>query len=64
MTNLTPHAGSGDQAAFLLIIPGCTGIGAGVGLFLSSVLAGVVTGAGAGFLLWGLIVVLRPPKPI
>ncbi len=52
----------GLPPAFLLIIPGCTAIGAGVGLFLSNLVAGGVTGVGLGFLLWGLIVVFRPSK--
>jgi hypothetical protein len=63
MTNVTPQEGGGGQAAFLLVIPGCTAIGVGVGLFLSHVIAGTVTGVGAGFLLWGLIVALGRSAP-
>jgi hypothetical protein len=38
---------------------GCVGVGSGLGLFLSNLLAGAITGAGVGFLFWGLIVVFR-----
>ena len=45
-------------AAFLLVIPGTTLIGLGVGLLTGQLVPGLVIGFGAGLLLWGLIVVL------
>lgn len=51
------------RAAFLLVIPGCVGIGAGIGLLFSKVAAGLLVGAGSGFLLWGLIIALRRNGP-
>jgi hypothetical protein len=47
-------------AAFLLVIPGCTAIGYGIGLLASKPLPWGIIGAGAGFLVWGLIVALTP----
>ncbi|HUB09208.1 MAG TPA: hypothetical protein VMB50_19535 [Myxococcales bacterium] len=62
MTADGSRAGSDNRrAAFLLIIPGCVAIGAGLGLALSKLLVGTITGAGAGLLLWGLIVAFRRP---
>jgi hypothetical protein len=45
-------------AAFLLVIPGCAIVGAGIGLLLSHPLPYSLIGFGAGLLLWGLIVAL------
>ena len=45
-------------AAFLLVIPGCTTIGFGVGLLASAPLPYSVIGLGMGLLTWGLIVSL------
>ncbi|HUJ74259.1 MAG TPA: hypothetical protein VL359_05340 [bacterium] len=45
-------------AAFLLVIPGCTLIGVGVGLLLAQTVGYTVIGLGAGLLVWGLIVAL------
>jgi hypothetical protein len=45
-------------AAFLLVIPGATTIGYGIGLFVSKPMPSSVIGLGAGLLLWGLIVAL------
>ena len=45
-------------AAFLLVIPGCTAIGYGIGLLATHSLPCSVIGLGAGFLIWGLIVAL------
>jgi hypothetical protein len=45
-------------AAFLLVIPGCTAIGYGVGLLASHSLPYGVIGLGAGLFTWGLIVAL------
>lgn len=45
-------------AAFLLVIPGCTTIGYGIGLLASKPLPYSVIGLGMGLLLWGLIVSL------
>jgi hypothetical protein len=60
MTNGTSRtAGDSRTAAFLLIIPGCLGIGVGLGMFLSNLFAGAITGVGVGFLAWGLIVAFR-----
>jgi hypothetical protein len=47
-------------AAFLLVIPGCATIGVGVGLLLHKALPWGVIGAGAGLLVWGLVVALTP----
>jgi hypothetical protein len=46
-------------ATFLLIIPGATLIGVGIGLAIQNLVVGAVTGLGAGFLLWGVLVELR-----
>lgn len=43
-------------AAFLLVIPGCTIIGYGIGLLAVHSLPYSVVGFGAGLLGWGLIV--------
>jgi hypothetical protein len=48
------------SAAFLLIIPGTTLIGVGIGLALQCVAPAGVTGLGVGSLLWGLLVEFRP----
>lgn len=45
-------------AAFLLVIPGCAVIGAGVGMLLRNAAPYSVIGLGAGLLVWGLIVAL------
>ncbi len=45
-------------AAFLLVIPGCTVIGYGIGLLTKHSLPFSVIGLGAGLLTWGLIVAL------
>lgn len=45
-------------AAFLLVIPGCTAIGIGVGLLASNPIPYDVIGFGAGLLVWGVIVAL------
>lgn len=45
-------------AAFLLVMPGCAMIGYGAGLLASRPLPYSVIGAGAGLLIWGLIVSL------
>lgn len=45
-------------AAFLLVIPGCATIGAGVGLLASKPLPYSVIGLGLGLVTWGLIVSL------
>jgi len=47
-------------AAFLLVIPGATLIGLGVGLLTNHLLPVAVVGFGLGLLLWGLIVALTP----
>ncbi len=43
-------------AAFLLVIPGCTIIGYGIGLLTTHSLPYSAIGLGAGLLIWGLIV--------
>jgi len=45
-------------AAFLLVIPGSTIIGFGIGLLTGHTTASTVIGFGAGLLIWGLIVAL------
>jgi hypothetical protein len=45
-------------AAFLLVIPGCAIVGAGIGLLLFHPLPYSLIGFGAGLLVWGLIVAL------
>jgi len=45
-------------ASFLLVIPGATIVGVGVGLLLANMLAYGTIGFGAGLLLWGLVVAL------
>jgi len=45
-------------AAFLLVIPGSTLIGLGIGMLTSHIMPTAVIGFGAGMLLWGLIVAL------
>lgn len=46
------------MAAFLLVIPGATVLGFGLGLALHSIIPWTVMGLGAGMLLWGLVVAL------
>jgi hypothetical protein len=46
-------------AAFLLVIPGATLIGAGTGLLFSQLVPCSLIGIGSGFLFWGLIVALK-----
>ncbi|HSB34460.1 MAG TPA: hypothetical protein VLG39_08400 [Nitrospirota bacterium] len=46
------------SAAFLLVIPGSTIIGFGIGLLSGHTTATTVIGFGAGLLIWGLIVAL------
>ena len=43
-------------AAFLLVIPGSTVVGLGVGLLSNQVIPTTVIGFGVGLLVWGLIV--------
>ena len=45
-------------AAFLLVIPGSTIIGLGIGLLTNQVIPGALIGLGVGLLIWGLIVAL------
>jgi hypothetical protein len=45
-------------AAFLLVIPGCTVMGYGLGMLLGSLIPYSVIGFGAGLLAWGLVVAL------
>jgi hypothetical protein len=45
-------------AAFLLVIPGSTAIGYGLGLLAARPLPYGVIGLGAGLLIWGLVVSL------
>ena len=45
-------------AAFLLVIPGSTIIGFGLGLLTNHVIPSGVIGFGVGLLIWGLIVSL------
>jgi hypothetical protein len=45
-------------AAFLLVIPGCTVMGYGLGMLLGSIIPYSVIGFGAGLLAWGLVVAL------
>lgn len=46
-------------AAFLLVIPGFTFIGIGVGLSLEAPAPWTLIGLGAGLAVWGLVVALR-----
>jgi hypothetical protein len=48
-----------SPATFLLIIPGTTLIGVGIGLTLQNALPGGLIGFGVGFVLWGLLLELR-----
>lgn len=48
-----------SSAAFLLVIPGATLLGLGIGLMLGQPGFGLIAGIGAGLLLWGITVVLR-----
>jgi uncharacterized membrane protein YedE/YeeE len=48
----------GPKAAFLLVIPGCTIMGLGIGLLQGQPVPLAVTALGAGLLIWGLIVAL------
>lgn len=50
---------SGWIAAFLLVIPGFTLIGAGVGLAQNAPAPWTAIGLGTGLVVWGLIVALR-----
>ncbi len=53
-------AESGWVGAFLLVIPGMSVFGAGIGLAIGQVLAGAVAGLGLGAVAWGVVVsVLR-----
>jgi len=45
--------------AFLLVIPGATAMGAGVGLLTAALIPCALIGFGAGCVLWGLIAALR-----
>jgi hypothetical protein len=45
-------------AAFLLVIPGATVIGLGIGMIASQIVPASVIGLGAGLLIWGLVVAL------
>lgn len=45
-------------AAFLLVIPGCVLMGAGVGLLYGHLAADTLIGLGGGLLVWGMIVAL------
>ena len=47
-------------AAFLLVIPGSTLIGLGVGLLTTQMIPLALIGFGAGLLVWGLVVALTP----
>lgn len=49
-------------AAFLLVIPGCTTIGLGIGLLASAPVPYSVIGLGMGLLTWGLIVSLSKQR--
>ncbi len=42
--------------AFLLVIPGCAIIGAGIGMLTNAIVPATVIGFGAGLLIWGIIV--------
>ena len=59
MTRYWMHQGP-KTAAFLLVIPGCTAIGYGMGLLSAHLVPDSVIGFGAGLLIWGLIVSLTP----
>lgn len=48
-----------STAAFLLVIPGATIVGLGVGLMFRQAGFGLITGIGGGLLLWGLIAAFR-----
>ena len=52
----------GWLAAFLLVIPGFTLIGAGAGLAQNDPGPWTAIGLGAGLVAWGLIVALRPRR--
>lgn len=49
---------SNGQAAFLLVIPGLTVAGFGLGLLAEQPLPWLLIGAGLGVALWGLIVAI------
>lgn len=51
----------GWVAAFLLVIPGFTLIGTGLGLALDEPGPWRTVGLGAGLAVWGLVVALRRP---
>lgn len=47
------------REGWLLIVPGSSLIGVGIGLLVNRVFEGGMIGVGAGTLVWGLIVSLR-----
>jgi hypothetical protein len=47
-------------AAFLLVIPGCTAIGYGVGLLAQKPLPWGIIGGSLGLLVWGLVIAFTP----
>lgn len=55
--NYSPEHDS-RTAAFLLVVPGFTLIGVGVGLLSTNLVPYSTIGFGAGLLVWGLIVAL------
>ncbi len=50
------RGGGGWRAAFLLVIPGATLAGFGIGVLQGNPFAWIAIGAGAGAVLWGTIV--------
>ena len=48
------------SAAFLLVIPGATAVGIGIGMMVGAVPGLTLAGIGVGMVLWGMIVALRP----
>jgi uncharacterized membrane protein YedE/YeeE len=48
----------GASAAWLLVIPGSTFVGTGIGLAFGAPGPGLTAGLGAGALLWGILVAL------
>ena len=50
------------MAAILLVIPGFTLIGTGLGLALDAPAPWTTVGLGAGLAVWGLVVALRRPR--
>ncbi|HEY6203696.1 MAG TPA: hypothetical protein VI056_11730 [Candidatus Limnocylindria bacterium] len=54
------QADNGWVGAFLLVIPGMSVFGAGIGLAFGQAIAGAVAGLGLGAVAWGVVVsVLR-----